>query len=77
MDETRTTSRPKLIFPSLLMRIFRKKSVAIPQDVSPMSTPSAINKQTLKRISARLPGEEDEGDEGEGDPMETEAEVAG
>ena len=30
MDETRTTSRPKLIFPSLLMRIFRKKGVAIP-----------------------------------------------
>ena len=42
-----------------------------------MSTPSAINKQTFKRISVRLPGEEDEGDEGEGDPMETEAEAAG
>ena len=77
VDETRTTSRPKLIFPSLLMRIFRKKGVAIPQDISPMSTPSAINKQTLRRISVRLPGEEDEGDEGEGDPMETEAEAAG
>ena len=42
-----------------------------------MSTPSAINKQTFKRISVRLPGEEDEGDEGEGDPMETKAEAAG
>ena len=42
-----------------------------------MSTPSAINKQTFRRISVRLPGEEDEGDEGEGDPMETEAEAAG
>ena len=41
-----------------------------------MSTPSAINKQTFKRISVRLLGEKDEGDEGEGDPMETEAEVA-
>ena len=30
VDETRTTSRLKLIFPSLLMRIFRKKGVAIP-----------------------------------------------
>ena len=30
VDETRTTSRPKLIFPSLLMRIFRKKGVPIP-----------------------------------------------
>ena len=77
VDETRTTSRPKLIFPSLLMRIFRKKGVAIPQDISPMSTPSAINKQTFRRKSVRLPGEEDEGDEGEGDPMETEAEAAG
>ena len=77
MDETRTTSRPKLIFPSLLMRIFIKKGVAIPQDISPMSTLLAINKQTFKRISVCLPGEEDEGDEGEGDPMETEAEAAG
>ena len=30
VDETRTTSRPKLIFPSLLMRIFKTKGVAIP-----------------------------------------------
>ncbi|XP_030967640.1 uncharacterized protein LOC115988135 [Quercus lobata] len=77
VDETKTTSRPKLIFPSLLMRIFRKKGVAIPRDISPISTPSAIHKQTFKRISVRLPGEEDEGDEGEGVPMETEAEAAG
>ena len=42
-----------------------------------MSTPSAINKLTFKRISVRLPSEEDEGDEGEGVPMETEAEAAG
>ena len=55
VDETRTTSRPKLIFPSLLMRTFRKKGVAIPQDISPMSIPSTINKQTFKRISVRLP----------------------
>ena len=44
VNETKTTSRPKLIFLSLLMRIFRKKGVAIPRDISPMSTPSAINK---------------------------------
>ena len=75
VDETRTTSRLKLIFPSLFMRIFRKKGVAIPQDISPMSTPSAINKQTFKRISVHLLGEEDEGDEGKGDPMETETEA--
>ena len=44
MDETRTTSRAKLVFPSLLMRIFRAKGVPIPQDLSLMPTPSAINK---------------------------------
>ena len=77
VDETRTTSRPKLIFLSLLMRIFRKKGVAIPQDISPMSTPSAINKQTFKRINVHLPGVENEGDEGKGDPMETETEAVG
>ena len=77
VDETRTTSRPKLIFPSLLMRLFRAKGVAIPQDISPMSTPSTINKMTIIRIQVCLPGDEEEGDQGEGDPMETEAEVTG
>ena len=77
VDETRTTSRPKLIFPSLLIRIFRKKGLAIPRDISPMSTPSAINKLTFKRITIHLPGKEDESDEGEGVPMETEAEAVG
>ena len=50
VDETRTTSRPKLIFPSLLMRLFKAKGVVIPQDISPMPTPSAINKLTIIRI---------------------------
>ena len=77
MDETKTTSRSKLIFPNLLMRIIRKKGVAIPQDISLMSTPSAINKQTFKRINVHLPGVENEGDEGKGDPMETETEAVG
>ena len=78
MDETRTTSQPKLIFPSLLMWIFRAKGVPIPQDLNLMPTPSAINKQTIIRIQVRLPGDVDEeGDEKEeGDPMDTEAEAA-
>ena len=70
VDETRTTSRPKLIFPSLLMRLFRAKGVEIPQDISPMPIPSAINKLTIIRIQVRLLGDEEEGDQGEGDPME-------
>ena len=77
VDETRATSRPKLIFLSLLMRIFKAKGVAIPQDISPMSTPSTINKMSIIRIQVCLPGDEEEGDQGEGDPMETEAEAAG
>ena len=43
VDETRTTTMAKLIFPSLLMRLFRLKGVEIPQDISLLSTPSAIN----------------------------------
>ena len=62
VDETRTTSRLKLIFPILLMRLFRAKGVEISQDISPMPTPLAINKLTIIRIQVRLPGDEEEGD---------------
>ena len=48
VDETKTTSRAKLIFPSLLMRLFRLKGVVIPQDISLMPTPSAVNKLTIQ-----------------------------
>ena len=62
VDETRTTSRPKLIFLSLLIRLFRAKGIEIPQDISPMPTPSAINKLTIIRIQVCLLGDEEEGD---------------
>ena len=77
VDKTRTTSKAKLIFPSLLMRLFRLKVVVILQDISLMPTLSAINKLTITRIQVRLPGDEDEGNQGEGEPMETETEAAG
>ena len=79
MDETRTNSRAKLIFPSLLMRIFKAKGILIPQDLNLMPTPSAINKQTIIRIQVRLPGDVDEegAEQEEGDPMDTEAEAVG
>ena len=79
MDETRTTSRAKPIFPSLFMRIFRAKGILIPQDLSLMPTPFAINKQTIIWIQVRLPGDVDEegAKQEEGDPMDTEAEAAG
>ena len=72
VDETRTTSKPKLIFPSLLMRLFRAKGVVIPQDINPMPTPSAINKLTIIKIQVRLLGDEEDGDQ-----METEIVAAG
>ena len=72
VDETRTTSRAKLIFPSLLMRLFRAESVEIPQDISLMPTPSTINTLTITRIRVSLSGDEEDGDQEEGEPMETE-----
>ena len=77
VDETGTTSRAKLIFPSLLMRLFQLKGVDIPQDISLMPSPSTINKLTITRIQVRLPGDEEEGNQEEGEPMDTETEAAG
>ena len=61
------------------MRIFRAKGVLIPQNLSLMPTPSAINKQTIIRIQVRLPGDVDEegAEQEEGDPMDTEVEATG
>ena len=79
MDETRITSRAKLIFPSLLMRIFRAKCIPIPQNLSLMPTPSVINKQTIIQIQVWLSSEvyEEGAEQEEGDPMDTEAEATG
>ena len=78
MDETRTTSRAKLVFPSLLMRIFKAKDVPIPQDLNLMPTPSAINKQTIIWIQVHLADDvvEEGAKQKEVDPMDTEAEAA-
>ena len=54
VDETRTTSRAKLILPSLLMRLFHAKGVEIPQDINLMPTPPAINALTIARIKVCL-----------------------
>ena len=74
VDETRTTSRAKLIFPSLLIRL---KGVDIPQDISLVPTPSAINKLTITRIQVRLPSDEEEGNQEEGEPMDIETDAGG
>ena len=62
-NETRTTSREKLIFPSQLMRLFQDKGVKIPQNINPMPTPSAINALTITWIKVHLLGDEEEGDQ--------------
>ena len=49
----------------------------IPQDISLMPTPSAINTLTITRIRVHLLGDEEEGDQEEGEPMETETEAEG
>ena len=59
------------------MRLFGLKGVEIPQDISLLSTPSAINKLTITRIRVRLSSDEEEGDQEEGEPMDTETEAAG
>ena len=44
----------------------------IPQDISLMSTPSAINALTITWIKVRLASDEEEGDQEQGEPMEIE-----
>ena len=44
------------------MGLFRAKDVEIPQDLSLMTTPLAINALTIARIKVHLLGDEDEGD---------------
>ena len=72
VTETKITSRAKLIFPSLLMRLFGLKGVDIPQDISLMPTPTAINKLTIIMIQVHLPCNQEEGE-----PMDTDTEATG
>ena len=76
-NETRTTSREKLIPPSLLIRLFRAKGVEIPLDINLMPTLPAINTLTIARIKVHLPGDEEEGDPAQGEPMDTETKTEG
>ena len=59
------------------MKLFRAKGVEIPQDISLMPTPLAINALTITRIKVRLLGDEEEGDQTQGEPMDTETEAEG
>ena len=76
-DETRTTTRAKLILPSLLMRLFCATGLEIPQNISLMPTPPAINAPTIVRIKVHLLGDEEEGYQAQGEPMATKTEAEG
>ena len=49
----------------------------IPQDISLMPIPLAINALIIARIKVHLLGDEEEGDQAQGEPMDTEIEVEG
>ena len=76
-DATRTTSRPKLILPSLIMRILHEKGVETPQDISLMPTPPAINVLTIIRSKVRLLGDEKEVDLAQEQAMDIETKAEG
>ena len=57
------------------MRLFRAKGVDIPQVINLRPTLLAINALTITRIKVRLLGDEEEGDQEQGEPMETETEA--
>lgn len=74
---TRTTSRSKLVLPSLIMRILHEKCVETPQDISLISVPPSINVQTILRSKVRLLGDEEVDDPKQAPPADTETEAEG
>ena len=61
-EATRTTSRPNLVLPSLIMNILHDKGVETPQDISLMSVPLSIKVQTILRSRVCLLGDEEADD---------------
>ena len=59
VDDTRTTSRPELIFPH---EDFQSKRCCNHSRYQPHVYTLAINKMTIIRIQVHLPGDEEEGD---------------
>ena len=75
--ETRTTSKPELVLPSIIIRILHEKGVETPQDISLMSVPSVINSQTIIRSRVRLSGDAEVEDPEQEHPMDTKTEAEG
>ena len=57
------------------MRLFHAKGVEIPNNINLMSTRLAINALTIARIKVCIPSDEEEGDQAQGEPMDTETEA--
>ena len=74
---TRTTSRPKLVLLSLLMRILHEKGMETPQDISLMSVPPSINTQTILRSRVCLPNDEEEDELKQAPLVDTKTEAEG
>ena len=59
------------------MWLFQAKGVEIPQDISLMPTLPGINALTISRIKVHLSGDEEEGDQTQGEPIDIETKAEG
>ena len=76
-ESTKTTSRSKLVVPSLIMRILHENGVKTPQHISLMTPSPSINSQTILRSRVRLLGDEQAEETEEAPPADTEIKVKG
>ena len=76
-EATRTTLRPKLVLPRLLMRILHEKGVETPQDISLMSVPPSINTQTILRSRVHLLVDEEADEPKQAPPADTKTKAEG
>ena len=74
-EATRTTSRAKLVLPSLIMRILHEKGVETSQDISLMSVPPSINSQTILRSRVHLPVDEQANEPKQASPIDPKTEL--
>ena len=76
-EAIKTTSREKLVLPSLIMRILHENGVETPQHIRLLTSSPSINSQTILRSRVRLPRDEQADEPEEAPPVDTEIEVEG
>ena len=76
-EATRTTSKAKLVLPSLIIRILHEKGVETPHDISLISVPPSINSQTILRSKVRLLGDEQADEPEQAPPADIKTEAEG